>query len=78
MPVMDGPNCTRHILQLFEDDELFTEWNEETKPPYICCCTAYCDEGYRERAYACGMNHFMNKPIFKDELMEIFRKAKII
>ena len=77
MPVMDGPHCTRHILQLFKENEIDIKNSGQPEPPYICCCTAYCDERYRTQAYASGMNHFVNKPIFKDELMEIFRKAKM-
>ena len=64
MPEMDGPTVAREIRRLFQESEHVTE----AQIPYICCCTAYTDVEFKKTALAAGMNHFLNKPISKNDL----------
>ena len=55
MPEMNGPEVAVEIRRIVGEAGL--------DQPYICCCTAYGDESYRQEALASGMNDFITKPM---------------
>lgn len=45
MPDMDGPTVATNIRKLLEDpNDIFAAENQR---PYICCCTAYDEAGFK-------------------------------
>ena len=67
MPGMDGPEVAKEIHRLYRESEHVTE----AQIPYICCCTAYTDVQFKNIALASGMNHYLNKPVSKEELDQL-------
>ena len=48
MPVMDGPTVAAKIRELLSNEgDIFAA---EYQRPYICCCTAYDEAGYKKIA----------------------------
>jgi len=66
MPEMDGFEATRRIRE-FEKSHIL-----EATP--IVALTAHAMEEHREAVFACGMDHFLCKPITLDELRTAFEK----
>ncbi|MAZ87242.1 MAG: hybrid sensor histidine kinase/response regulator [Cellvibrionaceae bacterium] len=66
MPEMDGFEATRRIRQ-------YEKENGVAATP-IVALTAHAMEEHREAVYACGMNHFLCKPITLVELKTAFEK----
>jgi len=66
MPEMDGPMAVTKMKTLFERNRI-----NVSQQPYICCCSAYEDAALRKRADEAGMDHFMAKPVTKEELNTI-------
>ncbi len=66
MPEMDGFEATRRIRQHEKE-------NGVAATP-IVALTAHAMEEHREAVYACGMNHFLCKPITLVELKTAFEK----
>ena len=64
MPGMDGPTTVREILRLYRESPHISI----DQFPYICCCTAYSEEQFKNAAFDAGMNHFLTKPISMDNL----------
>lgn len=67
MPGMDGPTTVREILRLYRESTNITP----EQYPYICCCTAYSEQQYKNAAFDAGMNHFLSKPISMDQLEKL-------
>lgn len=66
MPDMDGPAVAALIRQMLDNiDDIFTA---EYQRPYICCCTAYDEAGFKSKALESGMDKFISKPVKDDEL----------
>lgn len=61
MPELDGFGATKAIRALKRPD---------AKTVRIIACTANSFNGERERAFECGMNEFVTKPVDIDELLE--------
>lgn len=61
MPELDGFSATKAIRALKRAD---------AKKVKIIACTANSFNGEREKAFECGMNEFVTKPIDLDELLE--------
>ena len=70
MPVMDGTVCAKKIRDLLAQ--------HRTVQPRICCVTAYTDQDFKEKALGVGMDEFMSKPVFKNQMQEQLIKAKLI
>ncbi|MGH1372285.1 MAG: response regulator [Cellvibrionaceae bacterium] len=66
MPEMDGFEATRRIRAYEKENGV------EATP--IVALTAHAMEEHREAVYACGMNHFLCKPITLAELKTAFEK----
>lgn len=66
MPEMDGFEATRRIRDYEKENAI------EATP--IVALTAHAMEEHREMVYACGMNHFLCKPITLAELRAAFEK----
>lgn len=66
MPEMDGFEATRRIREFEKENGV------EATP--IVALTAHAMEEHREAVYACGMNHFLCKPITLAELKTAFEK----
>ncbi|GAA5315090.1 MAG: hypothetical protein AseanaTS_02940 [Candidatus Pelagadaptatus aseana] len=66
MPEMDGFEATRCIRK-------HERINDLTATP-IVALTAHAMEEHREAVFACGMNHFLCKPITLNELRDAFDK----
>lgn len=66
MPEMDGFEATRQIRQ-YEKQNGITATS-------IVALTAHAMQEHREAVYACGMNHYLCKPITLDELRTAFDK----
>ena len=69
MPEMDGPNVAAEIRFIFQQNTLLGE----DQIPYICCCTAYTETSFKQKAIAAGMDHFLIKPVKSSELAEILK-----
>ena len=67
MPGMDGPTVAKEIQKLYQESETVTI----DKVPYICCCTAYTSVEFKNKALEAGMDHFLTKPISKQQLDEL-------
>ena len=65
MPEMNGPEVAIELRSVIGAANMAI--------PYICCCTAYGDQSYRDEAMFAGMNHFLTKPIDHKDLTEILR-----
>jgi signal transduction histidine kinase/CheY-like chemotaxis protein len=66
MPEMDGFEATRQIRQFEKQNGL--------PATSIVALTAHAMQEHREAVYACGMNHYLCKPITLDELRTAFDK----
>jgi signal transduction histidine kinase/CheY-like chemotaxis protein len=66
MPEMDGFEATRRIRQYEKEHQV------EATP--IVALTAHAMQEHREMVYACGMNHFLCKPVTLQELRSAFDK----
>ena len=71
MPSMDGPTTATHIRNLLENKGDIVA--AELQRPYICCCTAYDEAGFKKIALQSGMDKFINKPVSDDELNEVLQ-----
>jgi signal transduction histidine kinase/CheY-like chemotaxis protein len=60
MPEMDGFTATREIRKIATNNA-----------PVIAALTAHALQEHRERSQACGMNHYLTKPIKIDDLKEL-------
>ena len=67
MPDIDGPQVALRIRQLIQDSSHLGE----SKVPFICCCTAYTDANFMQKAKAAGMDKFLTKPIQTEELKNL-------
>ena len=74
MPIMDGIEATKHIRTYFND----TLKINFTDQPVIVGITGHAQESFKRAGYDAGMNDIINKPIYKDVLMEVLFKYKII
>ena len=55
MPYCDGPSATRAI------HEYLNENAAHATKPFICCMTAYLDSASKKKAYAAGMDYYIEK-----------------
>ena len=72
MPRMDGPRCVKQIR------ELLTQLPASEKRPRICCVTAYNETTFKSTAIGVGMDEFVTKPIFKNQMYEQLLKSDLI
>jgi CheY-like chemotaxis protein len=56
MPVMDGFQATEEIRHLHERGVIKSN-------PVICALTAYTTDTFETKAFDCGMDFFMTKPV---------------
>jgi CheY-like chemotaxis protein len=59
MPEMSGPQVAISIRNMFKASVIVSE----VDTPYICCCTAYGEAGFKSKALSSGMDDFLTKPI---------------
>ena len=64
MPIMDGYEATKQILQFFKNNDMLD------KAPPIIAQTANAMKGDRERCLEAGMNDYISKPIDREVLKE--------
>ena len=70
MPVCDGPTATREIRK-------YLSTILPDQQPFICFLSAYTDESFENVAKSAGSDYFACKPICKEKLVEILRKAHL-
>ena len=63
MPEMDGPQVAIKVREILS--------NAGIRVPYICCCSAFEEIQFKQKALAVGMDHFLTKPIDFNELNKI-------
>ena len=73
MPVCDGPTSCKLIIELLD-----TAGIKREDQPIICCISAYTEKHYSDVVKAAGMETFLIKPVFKDQLHKLLIKAKLI
>lgn len=63
MPDLDGPEVSKELYRILEKERIAI--------PHICCCTAYSQNTFKDRAIAAGMHQFITKPVSFKELMTV-------
>ena len=73
MPQMDGFTTTRAIREI--EERIVGDGIHRT-PGHIpiIAMTGHAIEGFRERCLAAGMDDFITKPVFRDDLISVVRK----
>ena len=59
MPEMNGIQFMAQLKTMLAD--------EGVEVPYVCCCTAYAEESFKNKALAAGMDNFLTKPVSAEE-----------
>lgn len=75
MPEMDGLEATRRIHQIWESDGLLEL--PISQRPYIIAMTANALQGDREMCLEAGMDDYISKPIYLNELHAALERAGI-
>lgn len=70
MPEMDGFEATRSIREF--------ERSHNQAPTPIVALTAHALQEHRDAVFACGMNHYLSKPITLDSLYATFEKTGLM
>ncbi len=70
MPELDGYQTTRKIREL--------EHKNEISSTPIVALTAHIEEDHRKRAFDCGMNYYLSKPVTMEKLSESLIAVGII
>ncbi|MBB3166906.1 response regulator [Simiduia aestuariiviva] len=70
MPEMDGFEATRSIRE-YERRNMLPD-------SIIVALTAHAMQEHREAVYACGMNHYLSKPVTVDALKQAFEKVGLL
>lgn len=70
MPEMDGFEATRSIREFERSNNL--------SPTPIVALTAHALQEHREAVFACGMNHYLSKPVTLDSLYTTFEKTGLM
>ena len=70
MPILDGPRATILIRNLLSDRGISRE-----DQPFICCISAYSEKNFQDKAIEAGMDYFLTKPIFKDNLSQLMMQV---
>ena len=52
---LDGPEVAVLVRKMIGEANL--------EQPYICCCTAYTEESFKNKAFEAGMDDFLTKPV---------------
>ena len=60
MPGIGGLEVAKIICNLVQEHDL--------KKPYLCCCTAYTSEKYRNSAISAGFDRFLTKPVTAEDI----------
>lgn len=63
MPVCDGATATKAIRSL-----LTKKGYSREQQPFICCLSAYSEQEFKDIAFGSGMDLFLTKPIFKNNV----------
>ena len=63
MPDLDGPDVARLIRATLKEQEI--------AQPFICCCSAYSDESFFEKAFSAGMDKYLVKPVSAEEIINL-------
>ena len=63
MPEMDGYEATRRIRD-------FERRNQISRPTVVVALTAHAFEEFRDKAFECGMNQHLSKPVTRDMLYQ--------
>jgi len=66
MPEMDGYEATAHIIKFMKENNI-------NKPPIIAM-TANSMKGDKEKCIRAGMDDYLGKPFFKNDLMQVLKK----
>ncbi|MDP3071943.1 MAG: PAS domain S-box protein [Opitutaceae bacterium] len=69
MPVMDGLEATRHIVE---------RWPEAVTRPWIIAVTANAMVGDRETCLGAGMDDYITKPLKASELAAALERARVV
>jgi len=69
MPQMNGLEASQNVLKLYR------KYN--TKPPIICCLTAYTEKNFKENALKSGMKYFITKPADKKSIGEVLKQLDL-
>ena len=69
MPGMSGPELAVKIFELADANGYET--------PYMCCCTAYSDQVFKQKALMAGMKKFMTKPVSSELIEEVLLKNNL-
>lgn len=76
MPGMSGPETAKEIRRMV--DEFREEKMQPNYPdPFICCLTANTGKTFRDEAIDAGMDDFMQKPLYLENLKTLLVKTKI-
>ena len=67
---MDGPQFMVELRKGFKKIGL--------EMPFVCCCSAYVEESYKEKALSTGMDMYLSKPFNVKQLEEVLKRAKLI
>src|SRR5690606_19428675 len=70
MPEMDGFEATRSIREF--------ELSNNLPATPIVALTAHALQEHREAVFACGMNHYLSKPVTLDSLYSTFEKTGLM
>ena len=73
MPVIDGPTGSRMIRDLLSEAGIAEE--DQT---FICCVTAYSETKFIQIAKAAGMDTYLVKPVFKDDMHKLLIKVGLL
>ena len=66
MPVMDGYDSSREIRDFYEANQM--------KQPLIVACTGHVEEEFIQKAWFCGIDEILPKPVSIEVLTEISKE----
>ena len=69
MPDLDGTQCTKIVRKFAADRSL--------QQPFICCMTAYTETQFKDVALRAGMNSYLVKPVFRQQLQGLLRQISL-
>ena len=73
MPMCDGPTASSTIRYMLAKHGI-----ERKSQPFIACLSAYSEKKIEDIAVEAGMDCFLTKPIFYDQVHKLLIKANLI
>ena len=64
----DGPDVAKSIRHVIKQAGL--------SQPFICCCSAYTEDSFKQKALQAGMNDYLTKPVTQERLASIVNKIE--